>query len=169
MKILLAALLSALCMPANATPSADVVDACLHTESPSSKIRYTLIETAGFDVIEDEDARKTATVLHHGKDTFGTWERQKPPVFGLIFNGKETPLTRVIRLSKRDIPITFNPYEAMWGMADDGKTSYICATFNFEGLGKSGSFQNVRGVYLIERSKRSMTTFYTAGDISLHK
>ena len=57
----------------------------------------------------------------------------------------------------------FNPYEAIWGEAREGSKSYICATFNFDGLGKSGSFQSVRGLYLIERSAHSGATFYMSG------
>ena len=31
----------------------------------------------------------------------------------------------------------------------DGKERYLCVSFNFEGLGRSGNFQNVRGGYLL--------------------
>lgn len=79
----------------------------------------------------------------------------------MVFNGKETPLSRVSRLNKRNAPEVSNPYEAVWGEAREGKKSYICATFNFDGLGKSGSFQNVRGLYLIDRNARAQ--FFTAG------
>lgn len=151
---------------ANAAPSAAVVRACLHTASESPDVRYTPIDVGAFEVIEDEDTKKTATVLHHGDDTVGTWEGKKPAAFGLIFNGKETSLARIVRLKKGTAPVAFGPYEAIWGAAQEGKKSYICATFNFDGLGKSGSFQNVRGLYLIEQSKRARGVFYTVGNIA---
>ena len=167
MKILLAGLLlGALAAQAGAKPSPAVVDACLRTESVSPKVRYSPIPADAFHVAEDEEAGKTETTLRHGPDTVGIWEVKKPRAFGLVFNGKETPLARVTRLDKRKVPEIFNPYEAIWGEAREGSKSYICATFNFDGLGKSGSFQNVRGLYLIERSVHSSATFYTAGNIA---
>lgn len=168
MKLLLAALcLAVLAEQAGAKPSANVVDACLRTVSESPNVRYTPIPAAAFHVTEDEEAGKTDTTLRHGPDKVGTWEIKKPRAFGLIFNGRETPLERVTRLDKRIVPEAFNPYEAIWGEAREGSKSYICATFNFDGLGKSGSFQNMRGLYLIERTARSRATFYTSDNIAV--
>lgn len=158
--------MSALSTQANAAPSDAVVNACLRTESVASKVRYSPIDVVGFKIIEDGDMGKTVTTLDVGKDTVGTWDRKNPPTFGLTFNRKETPLSRVVRLKRDQPPEAFVPYEAVWGLAQDGRKSYICATFNFDGLGKSGSFQNVRGLYLIERSKREAPSFYTVGKIS---
>lgn len=170
MKTLFAGLLlGALAAQAGAKPSAAVVDACLRTESMSPTVRYTSIETGAFQVIEDEEAGKTDITLQHGPDTFGTWEVKKPQAFGLVFNGKETPMARVTRIGKGMQPAVFNPYEAVWGEAREGGKSYICATFNFDGLGKSGSFQNVRGLYLFERHARTGAPFYTSGNIAVHE
>ena len=66
----------------------------------------------------------------------------------------------------RKAPEAFNPYEAIWGEVGAGGKSYMCATFNFDGVGTSGSFQNVRGLYLIERSALAKTVFYTSGNIA---
>ena len=91
------------------------------------------------------------------------WEVKSTNAFGLIFNGEEPPLRRVTRLDRRHAPTPFDPYKAMWGDARQGAKPYICITFNFDGLGQSGSFQNVRGVYIIEKSSRAV--FFAAGDI----
>ena len=149
-----------------ARPSSAVVDACLRTESVTSQVRYTSISKNVIHVTEDEEAGKTDITFQHGPDTIGTWEVKNPHAFGLVFNGKETSLARVTRLDKRDAPTEFNPYTAIWGEATEGKKSYICATFNFDGVGMSGSFQNIRGLYLIERRGRSSATFYAAGNIA---
>lgn len=44
----------------------------------------------------------------------------------------------------------------------DGKERYLCVSFNFEGLGRSGNFQNVRGGYLLSISpaKGSQRLFF---------
>lgn len=162
-------LLGILTAQASARPSPAVVDACLRTESASPKVRYTSITADAFQVTEDEEAGKTNITLQHGPDTVGTWEIKKPQAFGLVFNGKEMPLARVTRLDKRKLPAVFNPYEAIWGEAREGSKSYICATFNFDGLGKSGSFQNMRGLYLIERHAHAGATFYASGNIAVSK
>lgn len=151
---------------ASAKPSAGVVDACLRTESAAQHVHYTRIATEAFHVTEDEAAGKTDITLRHGKDTIGTWEVQKPPTFGLVFNKKQTSLAHVTRLDKNQAPAPFSPYEAMWGIVREGRASYVCATFNFDGLGKSGSFQNVRGLYLIERGMTSSKIFYTVGNVA---
>ncbi|MDB5920871.1 MAG: hypothetical protein JWR40_5105 [Massilia sp.] len=50
------------------------------------------------------------------------------------------------------------------GEARFGKKQFLCITFNFAGLGQSGSFQNIRGLYLIEVSKPPKF-YYTVGDM----
>lgn len=165
-KILIAGLLIAtFSAQTSAAPGAAIVDTCLRTESTSLDIIYSPIKAASFEVIEDKPIGTTTTLLRYETDSVGTWERAMPPTFGLVFNGRKTPLARVVRLDKKKALETFNPYEAIWGLARDDKGSYICATFNFDGLGKSGSFQNVRGLYLIERGKHARGVFYTYGDI----
>jgi hypothetical protein len=162
-------LLGVLSAQAGARPSPAVVDACLRTESVPPEVRYISITADAFQVTEDEEAGKTNITLQHGPDTIGTWEIKKPQAFGLVFNGKEMPLARVTRLDKRKLPAVFNPYEAIWGEAREGSKSYICATFSFDGLGKSGSFQNMRGLYLIERHAYAGATFYASGNIAVSK
>ena len=170
MKVLLAGLfLGILSMLAAAKPSPAVVDACLRTGNESPTVRYTAIPTNAFQLTEDAEAGKTHTNLRYGSDTFGTWAGKKSTAFGLVFNGKETPLAGVIRLDKRQAPAIFNPYEALWGEAREGGKSYLCATFTFDGLGKNGSFQNVRGLYLIERCARANATYYAMGNIAVSK
>lgn len=170
MKMLVAGLvLTALCTLTSARPSMAVVETCLHAASTSPEIHYIPINAGAFEIVEDIETKTTATILHVGKDSVGTWERTRPATFGLVFNGIETPLAQITRLGKSNAPTEFSPYEAIWGLAQDGKTSYICATFNFDGLGKSGSFQNVRGVYLIERRRHSQAPFFTIGNITTNK
>ena len=166
MKTLFAGLmLGTLAAHAAARPSPAVVDTCLRTGSTSPKVDYIPIAADAFQVTEDEEAGETDIALPYGRDTVGTWQVKTPQAFGLLFNGKKTPLARVVRLDRDKAPVAFNPYEAIWGEAREGRNSYICATFNFDGLGKSGSFQNVRGLYLIDRRARNGVTYYSLGNI----
>ena len=158
-------MLGALAAHAAARPGAAVVDTCLRTVSTSPNVRYIPIAADAFQVTEDEEAGETDIALQYGRDTVGTWEVKTPQAFGLLFNGKKTPLARVVRLDKDKPPAAFNTYEAIWGEAREGRHSYICATFNLDGPGKSGRFQNVRGLYLIDRRARNGVTYYTLGHV----
>ncbi len=164
-------LLSLLALAVQAkTPSQRVVDSCLSTHSTSKTVRYT--HTKNFSVNEinevDDDhmgAEKISTVVEIGKDTFGVWSSKTPKGYGLVFNDKEMPLHRVTRLDNRNAPVEINLYKSIYGIAREGSSSYLCVTFNFDGLGESGSYQNIRGLYLIDRTARSFKAYYAAGDI----
>jgi hypothetical protein len=51
---------------------------------------------------------------------------------------------------------------AMWGYVHEGKQRLLCVNFNFDGIGRSGSFQNVHGLYLmpIRASKKKKPDLY---------
>lgn len=116
-------------------------------------------------VHEDSDFRQTTTSKKYGKDTLGIWESSPPTKTGRAVNGKEVELKNITRLDKRHEPSSFSPFGGMWGRASEGAQSYYCITFNFDGIGQSGSFQNIRGLYLVDRKARTFKPHYTAGDI----
>jgi hypothetical protein len=143
-------------------PSQEVTKTCVSAESTSARVKYTEIPVREIAETEDEDTKRTEITVHSGKDEFGVWQSESPDSFGLVYNGKEIPLSSVARLSAEQ-PARFNPYLARWALIAEGNQSYLCITFNFDGLGRSGSFQTVRGVYLIDRADRLFRPFYTIG------
>jgi hypothetical protein len=157
--------LLAICTIAEARPSKNTVETCVKTESTTPKVKYTAIPAHNFHDTEDIEAKRTETTIRHGKDEIGIWETSSPESFGLIYNGKQVSLDRVERLSS-ETPSRFNPSLAKWGVINEGSHSYICITFNFEGLGQSGSFQSVRGIYLVDRTARKFEPFYTVGRVT---
>ncbi|MES2317339.1 MAG: hypothetical protein V4631_07555 [Pseudomonadota bacterium] len=171
-KIFTAGFLSLLALSAQAkAPSQRIIDSCLSTDSTSKSVRYA--HTKNFSVNEikevDDDhmgAEKLSTVVEIGKDTFGVWTSKAPKGYGLVYNEKEMPLHRVIRLDNRYAPVELNLYKSIYGIAREGSNSYLCVTFNFDGLGESGSYQNIRGVYLVDRTARPFKAYYAAGNIS---
>jgi hypothetical protein len=166
MKALLAkVLLYSISLNVQARPSQRIVDACLKTESTSITVKYAELENSGFSNEADEDAKKTSITRGHGKNVAGIWEVESPRAFGLVYNGSEIDLKKVTALDKRQVPAQFDIYQAVWGEAREGSNAYLCITFNFEGVGQSGSFQNVRGVYLIDTKASTFKPFYTIGDI----
>jgi hypothetical protein len=152
------------CSPclASAAPSKQVVDSCLKTEAVRGAF-YTRISPATFTVDEDDSHKRTSITVAHQRHRLGIWESTESEDFGLVFNTSIIPLAKIIRIGS-DAPAAFTPYSVQWGEARDGKKSYLCITFNFPGLGESGSFQNIRGLYVIDVNK-SPKFYYTVGDI----
>jgi hypothetical protein len=82
---------------------------------------------------------------------------------GLVYDLSKIPSTKIIKPGSES-PAPFTPYTAQWGEARLEKNIYLCITFNFSGIAQSGSFQNIRGLYLTDISKPPKF-YYTAGDI----
>jgi hypothetical protein len=151
--------------PTHAQPSREVTKTCVKTESTSPPVKYVDIPINEINETEDQEAGRTETTIRFGRDEMGVWETDSPSTFGLVYNGRQVSLDDVTRLSK-ERPSQFNPSLAKWGVVSEGSNSYICITFNFEGLGQSGSFQNVRGIYLLDRHAHLLRPFYTVGRVT---
>lgn len=162
MKIAILAV-AALAAPAIAgQPSQEVTKSCLSAQSIDARAKYRAIAVHEISEAEDEDTKRTEITIRDGKDEFGIWQSSSKDSFGLVYNGKEIPLSSVERLSSEQAS-QFNPYLAKWGVITEGAKSYLCITFNFDGLGRSGSFQSVRGAYVIDRAERRFRPFYIVG------
>jgi len=148
-----------------AQPPREVVEACVRTDSVRSAARYTDIPAHHFSETQEDGTDYVTTTIRYEKEEIGIWERPTARQSGLVYNGREVSLDDVTRLSG-ERPEPFNPYLAMWGIVKSGARAYVCITFNFDGLGRSGSFQSVRGVYLFERHARRFRPFYTVGRVT---
>lgn len=97
MKNLSATLLVGCAQCVAATPSSQVVDACLKTESTHAAT-YAEIAATNFNVEEDADSHRTATTLKHRGHTLGLWESAMPKDFGLVYNSSNVARTKVIAM-----------------------------------------------------------------------
>ncbi|WP_322052973.1 hypothetical protein [Paraburkholderia bannensis] len=70
----------------------------------------------------------------------------------LIFHGKLYRISRAVPAGNNHNlePSEFDPRLAVWSIAKEGKRKYFCVGFNFDGLGRSGSFQHVYGGYVLD-------------------
>lgn len=141
---------------------AEVVNACLKTES-TNRVKYSDISPSIFSVEQDSDAQLESTVIIYRRERFGVWESSKNSSFGIQYNDYRIKLSEIVRIGN-DGPISFTPYTAQWGVAKYGVKNFFCITFNFPGVGQSGTFQNIRGLYIIDRQKIPKF-YYTTGDI----
>jgi hypothetical protein len=147
---------------ANAGPTSQIIHSCLKTKSLGNAI-YTDISPANFKVDDASEDKPTSTTLVYQRHTVGIWEATESKNFGLVYDLAKIPSAKIIKLGSES-PAPFTAYTALWGEARFGKSIYLCITFNFPGVGESGSFQNVRGLYLIDMNK--LPKFYfVAADI----
>ncbi len=174
MKSILAAFLlcSAIANAYAKIPSQNVIDACLLTETRTWQgVAYTYLpkSTINENTVDNLDApaeKKTSTTIDIGKhDEFGVWQTESPRASGLVHNGKEININKVKSLDKRHRPVLIDVGMASGGIATEGADSFLCVAFLFPGLGESGSFQNVRGAYIVDRKARVFMPYYAVGDI----
>ena len=150
----------------SASPSKAVVDTCLRTADVHPKVHYQSWPVREINEFDNEERKRNELTMRFRGQSVGIWtsERQR---WGIILNGQSVPSQRIISLAKKSEPYEFDPRLAMLGEIRDGKNKYVCVTFNFDGIGRSGSYQNVRGAYLIEAAPE-LRVYYAAGNIALH-
>lgn len=135
-----------------AKPSVEVVDACLRGES-RGHATWTSIATD--EVGSDDDFRgghKATLFTVNGQDV---GYAEKDGRDGLIWGRTIVPLKRAVPLDQPpETPSTFTPLLAGWSTIQQGAQQFLCVNFNFDGLGRSGSFQKVHGLYLMRIPQR---------------
>lgn len=148
----------------DAAPNKQITDSCLSAEPRSTAITYVHLSPSNFYVEEDPDRKIESKTILHRNQSFGIWEKSGSSLFGLIADGREVHVAKVIKLGKA-APSSFTPYTAQWAEVGYAKEAYLCITFNFDGLGQSGSFQNIRGMYLFDLTHRPAGVYYLVGDV----
>lgn len=152
-------------MPAYSQPSKDVMQTCVKAESTSPRVKYVDVPANEINESVDHDSGRNDTTIRFELDEMGTWETGSPSAFGLIYKGKQISLDDVARLSEEK-PARFALELARWSIVSEGAKSYVCVTFNVDGLGRSGPHQSVRGVYLLDRNAQPPRAFYTVGRVT---
>lgn len=168
MKLILTALATLVATRAIAQPSKSVVQACLTNKTAVGKVQYEEIDFSSVNAKDDPGRSLTLTTIHSGVLAVGKFERSTDNSFGIVYGRTMFPAEQIQRLGQAR-PEAFQVELAAYGVARHARNRYLCITFNFEGLGQSGSFQNVRGLYLIETSAKPMRTYYTVGDIRRYR
>jgi hypothetical protein len=144
-------------------PSEQLVLSCLQDRSAVSSIVIQDLDTT--KVIEEDDYSDGFNAPYYfeykGGDV-GYAERKDSKA--LIFMGKLYLLSSAISLGdNRGPPTDFTPSLADWSIVTEGAQQYLCVSFNFDGLGQSGDFQNVHGGYLL--NTRTKDLYFSVRDI----
>lgn len=149
----------------SAVPSAELVRSCLAAKASSTAV--TVEELPTNEVLTDESYRPgvAATYLLALKDGDVGLARDSAGD-ALISSGRLYPLrtARLIQDARR--ADSFEPQLASWLRLREHGRAYLCVSFNFAGLGQSGSFQRIRGGYLLPLApkKGKPQLFYAVSD-----
>nr|WKF60148.1 hypothetical protein HUO10_004660 [Paraburkholderia busanensis] len=140
-----------------ASPSENLIESCLQAHSTAPSI--TIHDIAQDTVLQEDNYapgfNATYIFKYKGADVgYANGKRDQ----ALIYSGKLYPLSKSIPLDNGK-PVKyseFNPALAQWSLAKEGRQRYLCVGFNFDGLGQSGSFQNVYGGYLLNLNNKNL-------------
>ncbi|HDR9484929.1 TPA: hypothetical protein QDC20_005596 [Burkholderia aenigmatica] len=143
-----------------ASPGESLVKSCLLAQSVSQSVAIEGINT---HEVSQEDAYaagyNASYLVKHDRVDVGYAEGKSTQA--LIYSGKLYRLPTAMPIGNNGgiKPAAFNPALAEWSIAREGRQRYLCVSFNFDGLGRSGSFQNVRGGYLLDSVSRVLYFF----------
>ena len=140
-----------------APPGDGLVKSCLMAQPFSPSVAIKRIDT--HEVSQEDgyaDGFNASYVVKHDGSDVGYAEGKSTQA--LIYAGKVYRLSAAIPVGNNGgiKPTAFNPALAEWSMATVGHQRYLCVSFNFDGLGRSGSFQHVHGGYLLNTKTKDL-------------
>ncbi|RDS80017.1 hypothetical protein [Dyella psychrodurans] len=161
--ILAAVLLAISCVVFATPPSEQLVRSCLQDRAAASSIVVHNLDTT--KVIEEDDYSDGFNTPYYFKYKGGdVGYAERKDSRALIFMGKLYRLSSAISLGdNRGPPTDFTPSLADWSIVTEGAQKYLCVSFNFDGLGQSGDFQNVHGGYLLNTMTKEL--YFVVRDI----
>ncbi|MYM39940.1 hypothetical protein [Duganella qianjiadongensis] len=146
-------------------PSRSVRESCMLDQANSPRIHLDRFST---DVLYEQEnyADGYDATYYFLYDDKEIGYAEKTQANALIYSGKIYRLDYAIPIpSSLSIAAEFSPALASWSKITETQQSYICVSFNFDGLGHSGTFQNFRGAFLLEVNASKPRLYYTEGDI----
>lgn len=146
-----------------ATPSKQLIYSCLSSEPTVSSIHLTVIPTT--EILEEDDylpGYRANYFQFKGKDVGYAVSGTRN---GIVYSKRIYLLAKATRLlTNKVIPVEINPNLANFSILSDAKGRYLCVSDNLDGIGRSGSYQNVRYGYLLSLNKEKKL-YFAADDI----
>lgn len=138
-------------MSVAAPPSENTVKSCLQAHAATPSVTIRCLDTNDIATADNYANGFDAPYLFEYRGTDAGYAESKTDQ-ALVYAGKIYRLSKSIPVgdSHGIPPGAFNPALSQWGIAKERKQSYFCVSFNFDGSGRSGRFQNVRGGYLLD-------------------
>jgi len=149
----------------SAVPSKAVQSSCLVGEATSTAVN--VVELARNLISEQENYADGYDAVYYfldGKTEIGYGEKSGKG--GVIYAGKIYPIEHAKVISMpHSKPSEFSPALASWNRVRDASGAYLCVNFNFDGIGRSGSFQNFKGGYLLRIGRGRDKLYYIEGNV----
>lgn len=144
-----------------ALPSGAVVKSCLASQAQPG---VTVTEIPTTDISEEYEFRPGYTAeytLFNGAKVGVTTSNQG---VALLYRGKFYPVGKATILAgaKATQPAEIRVELASWSWLKEGGRQYLCVADNFDGIGRSGSFQKIRYGYVLE-ARSGGKLYYTNG------
>lgn len=150
-----------------AAPSDALIYSCMSASAVSPLVRVTQIPTN--ESIDEDDYKpgyKATFFQYKGKDIgYAKGARSN----ALIYNGvlyRTSAATRL--LERKDGLVDVNPNLAAWLLLSEGRNRFLCVSDTLDGLGRSGSYQNIRYAYLLSLSS-PRRLYFALDDIRHYK
>jgi hypothetical protein len=145
-------------------PDENLVKSCLQAQSVTPSI--TIRKINADEVFQEDDYAdgfNASYIFKYKNADVGYAEKRSD--LALIYSGKLYRLSHSTPLGNNGEikPAAFNPTLAQWSIAKEGRHQYLCVSFNFDGLGRSGSFQHVHGGYLLNSKTKNL--YFVVRDI----
>jgi hypothetical protein len=165
-KVAFAALMSLIVSDVSsaAQPDENIVKSCLRAQAIVPSVTIQSLNT---DEITQEDKYADGFdapyIFEYRSSDVGYAESKDEQA--LIYSGKLYRLSKAMPLGDNHNikPSAFNPTLAQWSIAKGKNKIYLCVSFNFDGLGRSGDFQNVHGGYLLDSTTKFL--YFVVRDI----
>lgn len=140
-----------------APPDENMVKSCLQAQSATPSVAINILNTNEITQEDDyADGFNASYMFRYRGGDVGYAEGKSDRA--LIYFGNIYRLSSAVSLGDNHgiKPGEFNPTLAQWSIAKGGRQQYFCVSFNFDGLGQSGSFQNVHGGYLLNTKTKNL-------------
>lgn len=147
------------------TPSKEAISSCLGSKSYQDAQFFRIPANTYFEYDEPKNGYTFNYMIHNARDHVEVGLAQNERGAALVFGSSVYPLRNAIVVNKEaGEPYEFFPNLAQWGTVKTPKESYLCVSFNFDGIGRSGSFQNIVGAYLLSKAS-SKKLYYTVENL----
>ncbi|MGG1946321.1 hypothetical protein AB1286_16115 [Trinickia sp. NRRL B-1857] len=138
-------------------PSENLIRSCLRAQSIVQAVTIQNIDVS--EVYQEDgyaDGFNASYFFKHNGVDIGYAERKLDRA--LIYREKLYGLYESVPIgdNRGYKPADFSPALAQWSLAKDGSQQYLCVSFNFDGVGRSGSFQSVVGGYILNEQTKSL-------------
>ncbi|MFP3569725.1 hypothetical protein [Paraburkholderia sp. SIMBA_030] len=147
-----------------AQPDETIVKSCLQAQAIAPSVTIQSLNTG--EITQDDkyvDGFHALYMFEYRGSDVGYAESKEDQA--LIYLGKLYRLSKAVPFgNNRGIKHSaINPTLAQWSIARENNKKYFCVSFNFDGLGRSGDFQNVHGGYLLDTATKFL--YFVVRDI----